>query len=156
MFVRPLSGPPSKTGDLHQKFPFTKDPAGLYRFKFFGSRAYLLNRRKFDQLLPLPILWMRYKRLWISKLPAPLLTQLHNWTGRGALNSWEIMVSRKLEETHYLRATLTSEQAWTVHPKDRGPRFINALPDLLKRIETGDYPEAQGGYYDMKLNAWLS
>ncbi|MGD1904926.1 MAG: hypothetical protein ACFB0C_02910 [Leptolyngbyaceae cyanobacterium] len=156
MFVRPLSGPPSKTGDLHQKFPITKDPAGLYRFKFFGSRAYLLNRRKFDQLLPLPILWMRYKRLWISKLPAPLLTQLHNWTGRGALNSWEIMVSRKLEETHYLRATLTSEQAWTVHPKDRGPRFINALPDLLKRIETGDYPEAQGGYYDMKLNAWLS
>lgn len=156
MFVRPLSGPPGKAGEFHQNFSFTKDPDGFYRFKFFGSRAYLLNRKKFEQLLPLPILWTRFKRPWISKLPGQLLTHLHNLTGRGALDSWEVMVSRKLERTQYVRATLTSDQAWTVHPKDRGERLINALPGLIRRIEAGEYPEAQGGYYDLKLDAWLN
>lgn len=156
MFVRPLSCPPGKAGEFYQKFSFTKDPGGFYRFKFFGSRAYLLNHKKFDQLLPLPVLWTKFKRPWISKLPGRLLTHLHNLTGRGALDSWEVMVSRKLEKTQYVRATLTSDQAWTVHPKDRGERFINALPGLIRRIEAGEYPDAQGGYYDLKLDAWLN
>lgn len=155
MFVRPLSGPPSPEGIFYQRHPYETDPRGFYRFKFFGSRAYLLNRQKLERLLPIPVLWRRFKRQWLKQLPAPLLTRLHNLTGRGALDSWEVMISRQLERTQYVRATLTHEGAWTVHPKDRGDRFIQALPQIIERIESGDYPADQAGYYDMKLEAWL-
>nr|WP_256995670.1 hypothetical protein [Halomicronema hongdechloris] len=154
MFVRPLSGPPHPDGALHQRVPFEPDPAGFYRFKFFGSRVYLLQRRKFESLLPLPILWCRYRRAWLRHGPASLLTWLHNLTGRGALDSWEVMVSRQLEQTAYVRATLASPLAWTVHPVARGPAFIAALPDIIRRVEAGQYPPEQAGYYDLKPELW--
>lgn len=153
MFVRPLAGPPAPDG-LRQNVPYEFDPAGFYRFKFFGSRAYLLQRQKFETLLPLPVLWMRFKRSWVSRLPARLLSHLHNLTGRGALDSWEVMVSRQLEQTPYVRATLADPQAWTLHPIDRGPRFIDSLPEIIARIEAGDYPAEQAGHYDLKLDFW--
>ncbi|WP_277882143.1 hypothetical protein [Oculatella sp. FACHB-28] len=41
------------------------------------------------------------------------------------------MVSRRLEETEYVRAVLGSPKAWTLHPIDRKPKFIKALPDII-------------------------
>lgn len=155
MFVRPLSGPPATDGSLVQKFPYHADPRGFYSFKFFGSRCYLLQRERFEQLLPIPVLWTRYQRKWIKQLPASWLTQLNAWTGRGYLDSWEVMVSRQLERTQYARATMAAADAWTVHPIDRGARFIEALPQLIQRIEQGSYPAGQAGHYDLKLDLWL-
>lgn len=155
MFVRPLSGPPSKEGGFFQKFDYSLDPEGFYRFKFFGSRAFLLQKEKFDRLLPLPILWGKYKNDWMTKLPTSLLTEINAVFRRGALDSWEVMVSRKLESTQYVRATLTDPRAWTLHPIDRGTRFIDNLPSLIQRIEAGEIPSEQAGYYDLNLDAWL-
>jgi hypothetical protein len=156
MFVRPLSGPPHADKIFFQQKPYSLDEEGFYRFKFFGSRAFLIQRKKFDQLLPLPILWKRYKHAWMSKLPSSLLNEVNAIFNRGSLDSWEVMISRKLEETNYIRATLSDPRAWTVHPIDRGSVFINHLPEIVERIETGNFPTEQAGFYDLKLGAWLS
>ena len=155
MFVRPLAGPPAADGSFFQKVPHSIDPEGFYRFKFFGSRAFLIQREKFDRLLPLPILWRGFKHQWLAKLPIAMLNEVNRLFGRGSLDSWEVMISRKLDITNYIRATLSDPRAWTVHPIDRGPDFINNLPALITRIEAGDAPLEQAGYYDMKLDAWL-
>ena len=155
MSLRPLTGPPRQDGSFYQQFPYQKDPAGFYKFKFFGSRVYLINRRGFEQLLPLPIIWRSYRRQWLNRLPLNWQTQLNYLTGKGKLDSWEIMVSQKLEETNYFRGVLANPQAWTLHPKDRSPAFIEALPQITERIERGDYPSQQAGYYDLQSELWI-
>ena len=155
MSVRPLTGPPTENGIMYQKMPYEKDPEGFYRFKFFGSRAYLLDRKRFDELLPLPIIWRPYRRKFVTQLPVKLQTTLNYLTGKGAFDSWEVMVSRQLEKTNYVRATLASPQAWTLHPIDRSPEFIAALPKIIEKIEAGEYPPEQAGHYDLKSELWF-
>ncbi len=154
-FVRPLSGPPSSEGNFFQKYDYSLDPDGFYRFKFFGSRTFLVNRNKLENLLPLPILWRGYRYRWLSKLPSSFLTTLNQVFQRGKLDSWEVMISQKLETTQYIRATLQDPRAWTLHPINRGTEFITYLPRLIERVEAGDFPPEQGGYYDLKLAAWM-
>jgi hypothetical protein len=155
MSLRPLTGPPRKDGSLYQIFPYEKDPDGFYKFKFFGSRVYLLNRRGFERLLPLPIIWRSYRREWLNRLPVTWQTKLNYLTGKGKLDSWEIMVSQKLEETDYFRGVLANPQAWTLHPKDRSPAFIKALPQIIQKLEAGGYPPQQAGYYDLQSELWF-
>ncbi|NER79671.1 MAG: hypothetical protein F6K42_08825, partial [Leptolyngbya sp. SIO1D8] len=143
MFVRPLSGPPNKGGKFFQKVPYSADPEGFYRFKFFSSRVFLFQRKKFNELLPLPILWRGYQHQWMEWLPAAVLNEVEALFQRGSLDSWEVMISRKLETTDYVRATLTDPNAWTLHPIDRGPEFIHHLPEIIHRVEAGDFPQEQ-------------
>lgn len=155
MSIRPLVGPPTEDGLLHQRVAYERDPAGFYRFKFFSSRAYLIDRKRFDQLLPLPVLWRSYKNEFMNWLPSSLQTALHRLTGKGKLDSWEVMVSKYLEETDYVRSVIDSPKAWTLHPRDRGPEFIEALPKIIEKIEKGWYPSEQAGHYDLLLKYWL-
>jgi hypothetical protein len=155
MAIRPLTGPPTPDGSMYQRFPYEQDPAGYYKFKFFGSRVYLINRKRFDAFLPLPILWRPYRQKILDNLPVQLKTILNNITGKGALDSWEVMFSNKLEATPYFRAVINSPKAWTVHPKDRSPEFIAALPKIIEKVEAGWYPPEQAGYYDLELKYWL-
>ncbi len=154
MSIRPLTGPPSLDENIKQYYPYKKNPAGFYEFKFFGSRAYMINCQSFNQFLPIPVIWRSYRNKWLNKLPLGIKTQLNNLTGKGALDSWEIMVSRKLEQTNYIRATLSNKKAWTLHPKERSKQFIKALPQIIERIEQGDYPSEQAGHYDLISNLW--
>ncbi|MGD2179557.1 hypothetical protein [Lusitaniella coriacea] len=155
MSIRPLTGPPAEDGKMYQRVPYEQDPDGFYKFKFFGSRAYLINRKGFDDFLPLPIIWRSYRRKFLNSLPVSVKTFLNNRTGKGDLDSWEIMVSQKLEQTHYFRGVLTNPKSWTLHPKDRSPKFIKALPNIIKRIEAGDYPTEQAGHYDLISELWF-
>ncbi|MBD2098544.1 hypothetical protein H6F90_26080 [Trichocoleus sp. FACHB-591] len=156
MAIRPLAGPPTMDGSLYQQVPYERDPNGFYRFKFFSSRAYLINVKRFEELLPLPILWRSYRNNVLNQLPNTVKTTLNYFTGKNALDSWEIMVSKRIENTTYVRAVIDSPKAWTVHPKDRGPEFIAALPQLIEKIEAGWYPPEQAGHYDLQFKAWLS
>lgn len=153
--IRPLTGPPAQEGKLHAYLPYHHDPRGFYSFKFFSSRAYLINRKRFDQLLPLAPLWRPYRQQLLNWLPNRLKTVLNYRTGKGFLDSWEVMVSRRLEETQYVRAVLDSPNAWTLHPVDRSPQFIQALPDIIQKIEAGWYPPEQAGQYDLQSKYWL-
>jgi hypothetical protein len=154
MSIRPLTGPPRADGSMAQIFPY-KEADGFYQFKFFSSRAYLINCKGFEQLLPLPIIWRSFRHKFLDRLPVSLKTGLNYLTGKGELDSWEIMVSTKLEQTDYVRAVLTNPQAWTLHPKDRSSEFIAALPRIIKEIEAGEYPAEQAGYYDLKADLWF-
>lgn len=152
---RPLTGPPTEDGEIYQRMSYEKDPDGFYKFKFFGSRVYLINRKRFDKLLPLPIIWRSYRKKFMNNLPLKLQTQVNYITGKGKLDSWEIMVSKQLEQTEYFRGTLANPQAWTLHPTDRRPAFIEALPEIIQKIEAGEYPSEQAGYYDLKSELWF-
>jgi hypothetical protein len=152
--IRPLAGPPHEKGP-RQEDKFVYDPDGFYRFKTFGSRAYLLDRQRFNQFLPLPVLWRTYKTEALNRLPEGIKTIMNAFTQKGKLDSWEIMFTNRLKATSYVRANLEAPQAWTIHPCDRGPAFIQALPQIIEKIESGWYPAEQAGYYDLNLPAWL-
>jgi hypothetical protein len=64
------------------------------------------------------------------------------------------MVSMQLEKTNYVRATMSSPRAWTIHPKDRSAEFIGALPNIIEKIEAGYYPLEQAGHYDLISRYW--
>jgi hypothetical protein len=38
---------------------------------------------------------------------------------------------------------------WSLHPAYRSPAFYEALPEIIRRVETGDVPQAQRGHYDI-------
>ncbi|NES65949.1 MAG: hypothetical protein F6K24_12135 [Okeania sp. SIO2D1] len=156
MAIRPLTGPPTEDGTIYQKNkPLKPEAEGFYKLKFFSSRVYLINRKRFDKLLPLPILWRSYNKKSLNQLPLNLKTLLNYYTGKGKLDSWEVMVSMQLEKTDYVRATMSSPKAWTIHPKDRSPEFIRALPNIIEKIEQGWYPTEQAGHYDFISKYWL-
>jgi hypothetical protein len=155
VFTRPLAGPPTEDGQLLQERESYGQSDGFHHFKTFGSRAYLINRQRFDQLLPLPILWRSYKNKAFNALPTSLKTQINYATGKGKLDSWEIMVTQQLQRADWLRANLDSPKAWTLHPNERRPEFLQALPALIAKVETGWYPPEQAGHYDLKLEPWL-
>jgi hypothetical protein len=144
--VLPRSGPPHRDGRLRQQEAtgeaYEPDARGLYCFKTFTSRVFLLERQRFERLLPL-------------RPRLPLIDLLRNYlTAHNTMPEWETMVGYRLQETAFVRADLTSVRAWTLHPDDRGERFEAALPGVIARIEAGDFPPEQGGYYDLQLDRW--
>jgi hypothetical protein len=144
MFVSPLPGPPSVDGGLRgQRTDPTVGNDGHFRFKTFSSRRFLTNKRRFEAILPTPLQYTSLKQRALMGV------------GLGnALLTWEDCVSRRLQGSGYCRLHLRNPEAWTIHCPDHGPDWRQRLPSIIKRIETGDYPPAQGGYYDLILNAW--
>ncbi|MDJ0713505.1 MAG: hypothetical protein QNJ54_04715 [Prochloraceae cyanobacterium] len=161
--MRPLCGPPHPEGKVFYNRP-KLDPRGFYGHNFFSMRAYLVSRQRFSEVTPIPLMW-RWRPLLSRKLPSPWRSlfakverKLRSQGGppvQGAIESFEIMLNKKLEATDYVRADLSSTKAWTIHPPDHGPEFVRALPKILTLIEQGKYPLAQGGYYDLVLKEWL-
>jgi hypothetical protein len=145
--VLPRSGPPAADDRLHQQEEmgesYARDPRGLFAFHTFTSRVFLIDRRRFERVLPLR-----------SRLP--LVPLLRNYFTRyNTMPEWEVMVGYRLREVGMIRADLATHQAWTLHPDDRGDRFERALPNILARIEAGSYPAEQGGRYDLVLDRWI-
>jgi hypothetical protein len=155
MSIRPLTGPPKTEGEIYQEKHFTRDEEGFFKFKFFSSRVYLIKRQRFEQLLPMPIIWRRYRQAWLNYLPLGVKNILNYLTKKGKIDSWEIMVSAELNRTHYFRCVLDNPKAWTLHPKDRSPEFIAALPHIIAKIEAGEYPQEQAGHYDLISSLWI-
>ncbi|HAC64892.1 MAG TPA: hypothetical protein DCF68_15515 [Cyanothece sp. UBA12306] len=160
--IRPRCGPPHPEGKQFQPHPFILDNRGFFSHNFFSMRAYLVNKKRFAELSPIPLLW-KFKPLLSSHLPKPLQTlagkierKLFNKKGpiQGAIESFEPMTSEKLSNSDFVRADLTSAQAWTIHPPKHGPKFIEALPQLIQLIEKGEYPLEQAGHYDLILETW--
>ena len=162
--IRPLCGPPHPEGKLFRAHPYTYDERGFYAQNCFSMRAYLVDRRQFARLAPIPLSW-KFLPMWSRHVPAPLQALSAKVERRlrpqtqmlpGAIASFEPMTSDRLAATQYFRADLASPQAWTIHPANHSAEFIQALPQLIRLIEQGQYPPEQAGHYDLNLEAWLA
>lgn len=141
----PLSGPPTADKKLHQgNTEYYDDTArGLYLFKNFTSRIFVINIKKFLSLCPMEIQWLSWREPIYSKL-----------FGRGKMLCWEATVSKALEQSDMYRADLSSELSWSLHPYERSKRFIEMLPDTIHKIENGIFPVKQSGHYELNLDWW--
>ena len=144
MFVAPLPGPPTASGELKgQKEQPVRDEAGNFMFKSFSSRRFLVNKTKLEHLLPCPALYT-----------SPIRKMLMKFGVGNALLPWESSMSAALSRSKYFRLHLCDKDAWTLHCPDHGPEWVTALPSLIARIETGDFPAEQAGTYDLHLPYW--
>lgn len=160
--IRPRCGPPHLEGKAFHPHGFEVDERGFYAHKFFSMRTYLVERSRFAQLSPIPLMW-KFPPLASRRLPSPLAELAAKFERRlrgvkspllGAIESFEPMTSKRLEATDFVRADLDSTEAWTIHPPDHGASFIQYLPQIIRLIEQGKYPQTQAGYYDLKLQEW--
>ena len=143
--VLPRGGPPSKDGSLHQgTTPYEVDgKRGLYLFKNFTSRHYLIHRERFLSLLPLKPLWLSWRE--------PIKSRLF---GKGKMLCWETMVEQALEKSDLWRADLMTDQAWSLHPGDRSAEFYQLLPQIIDSVNRNEFPEEQRGHFDLRLSDW--
>jgi len=143
--VLPRGGPPHKDGFLHQgTTPYQVDEKrGLYLFKNFTSRHYLIHRERFLSLLPLKPLWLSWRE--------PIKSRFF---GNGKMLCWEAMVEHALEKSDMWRADLMTNQAWSLHPGDRSEEFYQLLPQIIDSVNRNEFPEKQRGHFDLRLSDW--
>ena len=144
--VLPKGGPPLLNGSLHQgTTPYQVDKKrGLYLFKNFTSRYYLINRDRFLSLLPMKPIWLSWREPVKSKI-----------LGNGKMLCWETMVQKALENSDLWRADLMTDQAWSIHPGDRSKQFYKLLPQILSKINHNQFPQEQRGHFDLRLDKWV-
>ena len=146
IIVLPMSGPPHSNGQLYQdstEYKFDKR-RGIYLFKNFTSRIFVMNTVRYASLLPMKINWLSWREIIKSKL----------W-GNGKLLCWEVSVTSAIGKSNYYRADLASKYAWSLHPTERGERFNLFITELIKKIESGWFPKKQAGHYDLNLDWWI-
>jgi hypothetical protein len=156
LYVRPQVGPQDENGgkSLYKEYGVKKEPGGFYKLNGFSSRCFLIDRKRFEEILPLKIMWAKRQGRIKDRLPRFMVEALHTISGMGLLESWEIMVGEAMKQSSFLRADIADNKAWTLHPPDHGEDFIKALPGIIERVERGDYPPLQAGIYDLKPEHW--
>ena len=143
--VLPRGGPPNHNGSLHQgTTEYQVDQKrGIYLFKNFTSRHYLIHRKRFLSLLPMKPAWLSWREPMKSRL-----------FGNGKMLCWETTVEKALEESNYWRGDLMTQKSWSLHPGDRSEEFYNLLPRIIESINRNEFPEEQRGHFDLRLNDW--
>jgi hypothetical protein len=150
----PHPGPPAADGRLRIHLrggiePDSSVPAG-FLLRRFSTRVFLLDRRRLlERLVPL-------KR----KLAPPI----HLWralrAGNPPYREPENLLTRGMEREGLRRLDFLGRAPglWSLHPKWRSQEFYDALPEVIRRTEAGDMPEAQGGDDDLNdsLVDWTS
>lgn len=145
--VLPRGGPPTKDGLLHQgTTDYNVDEnRGLYLFKNFTSRHYLMHRERFISLLPMQPKWLSWRE--------PIKSRCF---GNGKMLCWETMVENALTKSHMWRADLMTDQAWSLHPGDRSELFYSLLHKILSGVKRNQFPEGQRGHFDLHLDEWTN
>ena len=140
----PLPGPPTADGRLRQQSG-TIEPMGFpaVSFDHLTTRVFFVSRRSLLALAPLPLK---------KKFPGRR-NRVRAFVGRTSVYDLpERLLSdaMKLHGLKRLNVLGPSPGMWTVHLEDRSPRLLRQLPGLVRRVETGDVPEGQRGYYDVQ------
>jgi hypothetical protein len=142
--VCPLPGPPTADGLLRDQDAYAPQREGPFTFRFthFTSRLFLCDRT----------------RLTRSGAPIPLLREVA-WPARvkGALTRQsmfalpERLITLMMREHRLIRVDQLGEPPglWAVHPVERSAEFIDALPNIIARIEGGEVTEHQLGRYNL-------
>ncbi|HTH81513.1 MAG TPA: hypothetical protein VL490_01175 [Mucilaginibacter sp.] len=111
---------------------------------FFSTQVFLLDKDKLNRFLPL----VR------GKLMIELL--IRKYGKRAFPLDPEIILFRSMGPRGGKRILLKSKDAWVIHPADKSQLFLDALPQIINKVNKGKYPEAQRGHEDMNLSAWLN
>jgi hypothetical protein len=146
LFAGPLPGPPAPDGRLHsqQGEPDADEP---YAFRLDGmsTRLFLTDRQRFHErigaLRPRRPRALRntIKALVEGNPPEDLPEQLFA----------DAMRAKGLVRREFLGR---APGMWSLHPPYRCPDFFNRLPELVRRVESADIPEAQRGDHDMNAS----
>ena len=143
--VLPRGGPPTSNDSLFQGTTDYRidQERGIYLFKNFTSRHYLIHRKRFLELLPMKPIWLS----WREPIKSMLL-------GNGKMLCWETIVENAISKSKYWRADLMTTNAWSLHPGDRSAKFHNLLPKIMENLASGRFPIEQCGHFDLCIEAW--
>lgn len=142
LVTAPLPGPPAPDGRLRE-LPGRRldDGAGAYLFPEMSTRVFLLDRER----------W----RTRIGAL-APRLAPLRGLVlalleGNAPRELPERLLSAEMARRGLKRVDFlgTAPGMWSLHPPYRGADFFAKLPELVRRVETGDLPVEQLGFHDI-------
>ena len=109
---------------------------------WFSTRCLLFDKDLLTQQRPL----LDYKYL-----PEFTLRKLMKRTYPPA---FETVITRRLQGKKLINRYLTNEEAWYLHPEDKGELFLNLLPQIIAKAKSGQYPADQGGKEILQLAAW--
>lgn len=131
LFVAPMGGPSRRASAPREQ-------------KAFSSRRFVVDRRRFAGMLPLP----PTHRSWKRKL-------LMNLGGASSYWPWESHVRSAIERSPLTCLYLGDPSAWSIHCPDHGPLWKANLDALVRACEAGTYPPRQEGNVELELTAWL-
>lgn len=147
----PFPGPPTADGSIpdsvaarhagsqrHGSSPCSADLASpALRFSHLSTRSFLIDLDRFR---------VRVGALRIEPTPPP------RWSDRSpGAAPLEICLSRALHDHDLARIDLLGVDPgmWVLHPPYRTAGFLRDLPELIRRVESGDVPDGQRGDFDV-------
>ena len=158
---RPLPGPPAPDGGLRDQTAERDSAAAAlaYRFETFTTRSFLVDRGRLAERLT-PIALRRHRPVRpvgrLERLPdllghAPLVRRARPVLSLDAYDLPERLIGDAMRRAGQYRLDLLGEAPgmWSLHPTARTPRFYDALPHLIARVERADVTEEQLGRYDL-------
>jgi hypothetical protein len=145
LFSAPLPGPPSADGRLHsQQATPVPERVHAHDFDTMSTRLFLLSRARFRATVGVltprrPSLRNTLKALVERNPPQDLPEHLFT----------DAMRPRGLVRREFLGS---GPGMWHLHPPYRCADFYRKLPDLIRRCECNDIPDAQRGDHDVNAS----
>ena len=127
---------------LHEGRPF-KEYQSYWLNDWFSTRQFLLDKRKFETYLPLPVGKIKFKLL------------LRKYLKRAFPIDPEILLFNSIGGRGGKRLVLKSTKAWIIHPLQKNDEFLKILPQILLSVEKGIFPLEQQGHEDILHDKWL-
>jgi hypothetical protein len=144
LVIDPLPGPPRADGRLFEQPDATSvpDEPHTYRFTQMSTRVFLMDRGRLRA------------RVGAMALPPPLLLRSRlkaMLKGNPLVAMPEQFLTMAMRKHGLVRVDRlgSSPGMWSLHPLYRSAAFYAALPEIIRRVETGDVPEEQRGHYDV-------
>ena len=142
LFTAPLPGPPAADGRLHGQIAEAEPGASrAFRFPGMSTRIFLLDRARFRTRIGAmrprpPPAWRNRMKAIVERNPVQDLP--------------EHVFSREMRARRLFRREFLGSGAgmWTLHPPYRSADFYERLPELIRRVESGDIPQGQRGDHD--------
>jgi hypothetical protein len=145
LFSSPLPGPPSADGGLRsQSAEPEPGPQPAFQFHSMTTRLFLLSRRRFRETV----------KALRSRFPSPRETVKALVEGNPPADLPEHLFNRAMCRCGLVRRDFLGEHPgmWSLHPPYRSEAFYALLPELIRRVESGDVPEGQRGCHDVNAS----
>jgi hypothetical protein len=109
---------------------------------WFSTRCLLLNKDLFMRQRPLVDL-----KYWPELTARRILKKTYP-------PAFESIITKSLKGKLFKTRYLIQEDAWYIHPEDKGQLFLKLLPAIIENVKTGKFPPEQAGNETLDLQAW--